>query len=49
MKEYLKTDTLNMILPKQLKKDFMIKCISNGTDMSKALRTFMEEYTYGEE
>ena len=41
-------DTFNMVLGTQLKKDFMVKCIDNDTDMSKVLRSFIEDYTYNQ-
>lgn len=46
MKETQEKDTFNMVINKDLKKDFIKKCIDNGTDMSKVLRNFIEKYTY---
>lgn len=46
MEETQEKDTFNMVMSKKLKKDFIKKCIDNGTDMSKVLRNFIEKYTY---
>lgn len=38
------TDKINIVIDSELKKQFNIKCIENGTDMSKVLKSFIKEY-----
>lgn len=38
------TDKINIVIDSDLKKQFNIKCIENGTDMSKVLKSFIKEY-----
>lgn len=43
-KNIKKSNTFNMVLDAELKRKFNIKCIANGTTMSKVLKTYIEEY-----
>lgn len=38
------TDKINIVIDSELKMQFNIKCIKNGTDMSKVLKSFIKEY-----
>ena len=37
-------EKINIVIEPELKKQFNIKCIENGTNMSKALKSFIKEY-----
>lgn len=37
-------DTFNMKINSELKQKFNIKCIENGTQMSKVLKKYIKEY-----
>lgn len=37
-------ETFNMVIEADLKKQFNIKCIENGTNMSKELKKFIQDY-----
>ena len=37
-------EKINIAIESELKREFNIKCIENGTNMSKVLKSFIKEY-----